>query len=162
MIYTALTNRAMKLAYTAHHGQVDHGGAPYIFYPIYLAEQMTDEVSACVALLHDVVEDTVVTLEDLRREFPPEITEPVRLLTHTDSVDYFDYVRALKESGVARRVKLADLRHNSDETRLAEVQMTEEERGFWKAKYQKAREILEEADKGPFSGALGGKWGGME
>jgi (p)ppGpp synthase/HD superfamily hydrolase len=158
MIYTALTGKAMKLAYDAHHGQVDHGGIPYIFHPIHLAEQMTDEVETCVALLHDVVEDTAVTLEDLQKEFPPEIAEPVRLLTHTDSVDYFDYVRALKESDVARRVKLADLRHNSDETRLADVPMTEEKRAFWKAKYQRAREILEAVDAVPLSGALGGKW----
>ena len=63
MIYTALTNKAMKLAYTAHHGQTDTGGLPYIFHPFHLAEQMTDEITVCVALLHDVVEDTPVTLD---------------------------------------------------------------------------------------------------
>ena len=58
MIYTALTNKALRLAYAAHHGQTDKCGQPYIFHPYHLAEQMPDEISACVALLHDVVEDT--------------------------------------------------------------------------------------------------------
>ena len=65
MIYTELTIRAMNLAYNAHHGQFDKGGVPYIFHPIHLAEQMDNEISTCVALLHDTVEDTAVTLEQL-------------------------------------------------------------------------------------------------
>ena len=65
MIYTHLTNQAMKLAYEAHHGQVDKGGIPYVFHPFHLAEQMTDETTTVVALLHDIVEDTNYTLEDL-------------------------------------------------------------------------------------------------
>jgi len=146
MIYTALTNKAMRLAWEAHRGQTDHGGVPYVFHPYHLAERMTDEISVCAALLHDVVEDTPVTLADLQREFPPEVTEAVRLLTHDDSVDYFDYVRAIRGNEVARRVKLADLAHNSDETRLVDTEMTDGERSYWKEKYRKAREILEAAD----------------
>ncbi len=143
MIYTQLTNKAMRLAYAAHHGQLDHGGVPYILHPLHLAEEMPDEVSACAALLHDVVEDTALTLKDLREQFPPEVCEVVRLLTHGEGVDYFDYVRAIRGNEVARRVKLADLRHNSDETRLTDVPMTAGARDFWKVKYQKARGILE-------------------
>ena len=82
MIYTALTNRAMRIAYEAHAGQVDKCGTPYVFHPYHLAEQMPDEITTCVALLHDVVEDTPVTFEDLEREFPPEVTDALRLLTH--------------------------------------------------------------------------------
>lgn len=67
MIYTTLTNKALRLAYAAHHGQTDKSGQPYIFHPYHLAEQMTDEVSICVALLHDVVEDTDLTFADLER-----------------------------------------------------------------------------------------------
>ena len=63
MIYTPLTMKAMKFAYDAHHGQVDAGGVPYVLHPVHLAEQMEDEVSACVALLHDIVEDTDTTIE---------------------------------------------------------------------------------------------------
>ena len=75
MIYTELTIRAMNLAYTAHHGQFDKGGVPYIFHPIHLAEQMDDEISTCVALLHDTVEDTAVTLEQLAAEFEEDLEE---------------------------------------------------------------------------------------
>ena len=65
MIYTPLTVKAARIAYDAHHGQYDVCGMPYIFHPFTVAESMTDEYSTCVALLHDVVEDTDVTLEDL-------------------------------------------------------------------------------------------------
>ena len=75
MIYTDLTINAMRLAYSAHNGQLDKAGLPYIFHPYHLAEQMTDEVSTCVALLHDVVEDTNVSLEDLKKEFPTEVVD---------------------------------------------------------------------------------------
>ena len=87
MIYTELTIRAMNLAYASHHGQFDKGGVPYIFHPIHLAEQMDDEISTCVALLHDTVEDTAVTLEQLAKEFPKEGVEAVRLLTHGEDVE---------------------------------------------------------------------------
>mgnify|MGYP002225017817 CR=1 FL=1 len=69
MIYTALTKKAMKVAYEAHHGQTDRSGTPYIFHPFYVAEQMDDELSVCTALLHDVIEDTEITFEDLTGEF---------------------------------------------------------------------------------------------
>ena len=118
MIYTELTKRAMKLAYEAHHGQVDKGGDPYIFHPYHQAEQMIDEISVCAALLHDVVEDTNVTFEDLEKEFPEEIIEVLKLLTHDDDEDYYDYVRRLKDNPIAKLIKLADIAHNSDQTRL--------------------------------------------
>lgn len=119
MIYTELTNRAMRIAYDAHAGQVDKCGTPYVFHPYHLAEQMDDEVTTCVALLHDVVEDTEVTVGDLSAEFPPEVTEPLRLLTHDPAVPYLDYISKLAENPVALAVKLADLTHNMDETRYA-------------------------------------------
>jgi len=121
MIYTDLTIKAMRIAFDAHKEQVDRIGVPYIFHPYHLAEQMTDEVSVCAALLHDVVEDTEITFDDLGRQgIPHEVIEAVRLLTHDDSVPYMDYVRNIKESGnpAAIAVKLADLRHNSDPTRM--------------------------------------------
>lgn len=144
MIYTLLTNKALRLAYAAHHGQTDKSGQPYIFHPYHLAEQMTDEVSACVALLHDVVEDTELTIEELEREFPKEVTEALRLLTHQAGTDYFDYVRAIRKNPVAMRVKLADLAHNSDETRFAGCgDIPAEQLAKWREKYAKARAILE-------------------
>lgn len=143
MIYTPLTNRAMKFAYAAHEGQVDKCGQPYIFHPYHLAEQMDDEISTCVALLHDVVEDTDVTLEELEKQFPSEVVEGVRLMTHDPAVDYFDYVRAIKGHPVAQKVKLADLAHNSDESRFAGIEdATEALLSRRRQKYARARDIL--------------------
>lgn len=142
MIYTPLTIRAMNIAYTAHYGQMDKAGVPYIFHPLHLAEQMEDEISCCAALLHDTVEDTDVTLEDLKREFPAEVVEAVRQLTHDPDDDYFDYVRAIKANPVAMKVKLADLAHNTDETRFAGVEVPKERIGFLRDKYAKAKAIL--------------------
>ena len=121
MVYTPLTIKAIKIAYKAHEGQYDQSGVPYILHPVHLAEQMTDETTTCIALLHDVLEDTALTLPDLEAEFPREITEAVQLLTHAPSDDYLDYVRRLCENPLARKVKIADLAHNSDETRLSSV-----------------------------------------
>lgn len=142
MIYTHLTNKAMQIAYHAHHGQVDRGGIPYIFHPYHLAEQMTDEYTTCVALLHDVVEDTDVTLEELTQVFPKEVIDAVALMTHAEGVDYFDYVAAIKENPIAKAVKLADLAHNSDRSRLENPNPADLLR--WEKKYSKARKILEE------------------
>lgn len=143
MVYTPLTLKAMKLAYAAHHGQQDKSGAPYIFHPIHLAESMDDALSCCVALLHDTVEDTYVTMEDIRREFPPEVADAVALLTHDDAVDYFDYVRAIAKNPIARKVKLADLAHNADQTRMAGSGVSQEKMAKLRQKYKIARLILE-------------------
>ena len=142
MIYTPLTIRAMNIAYAAHHGQVDKAGVPYVFHPLHLAETMDDEISCCAALLHDTVEDTAVTLEDLAKEFPAEVVEAVRLLTHDPSENYLEYVRRIKGNSVAMKVKFADLDHNSDQSRFAGVTVTEERLGYFRDKYAKARAIL--------------------
>ena len=149
MVYTGLTNNAMRIAYEAHHGQLDYNGIPYIFHPIHLAEQMEDEISCCAALLHDVVEDTDVTLDDLRKDFPEEVIQIVKLLTHDgnaeyDNMTYFDYVRVIKNHPIARKVKLADIAHNSDQTRCVGSDLTEEKLAYWKDKYAKATKILME------------------
>ena len=142
MIYTPLTNKAMIIAYRAHHGQKDYNGIPYIFHPIHLAESMDDEISCCAALLHDVVEDTEVTMETLAREFPREVIDVLTLLTHDDSTPYFDYVRAIKTNPIAVKVKLADLAHNSDQTRCVGSDLPPERLAHWARKYEKATKIL--------------------
>ena len=147
MIYTPLTNEAMRIAYKAHHGQLDYNGIPYIFHPIHLAEQMDDEFSCCVALLHDVVEDTQVTLDELKAVFPKEVTDAITLMTHNDDTDYFDYVRAIKGNPIARKVKLADLAHNSDQSRCVGSGVPRKKLDAWKNKYKKALEILQESDR---------------
>ena len=143
MIYTDLTERALRLAYRAHAGQEDKAGVPYIFHPYHLAEQMTTEAAVCVALLHDVVEDSDVTIEDIATAFPAEGTEAVQLLTHDERVPYLDYIRALRANPLARTVKLADLAHNSDESRLREAVAKEPDTVTKRrAKYDAARAIL--------------------
>ena len=142
MLYTEQTKKAMKIAYNAHKDQTDKNGIPYIYHPIHLAEQMDDENTICVALLHDVVEDTDITLEELKSEgFHDEVIAALKLLTHDDKVPYMEYVRAVKENPIATKVKLADLRHNSDLTRLDIV----DEKAVKRAeKYKEAINILEE------------------
>ncbi len=122
MLYTPMTKKAMQLCFRAHRDQVDKSGIPYVFHPIHLAEQMTDEDTTVVALLHDVVEDTHYTLEDLAAMgFSRQVLDAIGLMTHADGVPYMDYVAKIKENPIARAVKLADLRHNSDLTRLDTV-----------------------------------------
>ena len=122
MLYTPLTKQAMKLCFEAHKDQQDKSGLPYVFHPFHLAEQMQDEVTCTVALLHDVVEDTEYTFDDLAdMGFPPVVLEALRLLTHEESVPYMDYVRKIKQNPVAAEVKLADLQHNSDLSRMDAV-----------------------------------------
>ena len=141
MIYTDKTKKAMKLCYEAHKDQVDKSGLPYVFHPAHVAEQMTDEATTIVALLHDVVEDTDYTLEDLAAEgFEKEILEAVALMTHEDDVPYLDYVAKLKNNPIARAVKLADLAHNSDLSRIGEI---DEETRKRLEKYKKATALLE-------------------
>lgn len=142
MIYTVLTKKAMRIAYDAHHGQFDKSDTPYILHPVHLAEQMDDEISCCVALLHDTVEDTDVTLDELAKEFPPEVVEAVALLTHAPDVAYPDYVRAIRRDPVAVKVKLADLDHNSDVTRCAGSGIPQSRIDAWAEKYRLARAIL--------------------
>ena len=122
MLYTDATKKAMKLCYQAHRYQTDKSGIPYVFHPIHLAEQMEDEATTVTALLHDVVEDTAYTIKDLEAlGFAPEVLEALALLTHKETVPYMDYVAAIKQNPIARAVKLADLAHNSDLTRLDTV-----------------------------------------
>lgn len=142
MLYTPLTNKALRIAYDAHHGQMDKCGIPYIFHPIHLAERMDDEISCCAALLHDVVEDTDVTMEQLASQFPAEVIAVLKLLTHRKEVPYFDYVRAIKTNSTAVKVKLADLDHNSDQTRCVGLDIPAERLAAWQEKYDKARAIL--------------------
>jgi (p)ppGpp synthase/HD superfamily hydrolase len=119
MIYTKNTKKALRLCYEAHNGQLDKGGAPYVFHPMHLAEQMTTEEATIVALLHDVVEDTKYTLADIAAlGFGDSVIEALALLTHDKSVSYNDYIAEIKSNDIAKQVKLADLAHNADLTRL--------------------------------------------
>jgi hypothetical protein len=155
MIYTDMTRKAMKIAYDAHKDQVDKNGDPYIFHPIHIAEQMDSEEATIIALLHDVVEDTVWTLEDLAQQgFSKAIISALKLLTHNNETDYLDYIWkiALSNNKYAKKVKLADLTHNSDLSRFSVV----DEKTLGRVdKYRKAIEILEHNQNKPNNEQLG-------
>lgn len=149
VLYTEATKKAMRLAYRAHHGQMDLGGVPYVFHPYHLAEQMQTEETVCAALLHDVLEDTLLTANDLEREgFSPAIVQAVVHLTHEKQVPYEEYVRQLAADPIARAVKMADLRHNSDETRWPKEEAGTERVLSRREKYRKALAFLEQVEKG--------------
>lgn len=118
MINTKLTRKAMIIAYEAHKNQVDKSGVPYIYHPIHVAEQMNTENECIIALLHDVVEDTNVTFKQLEEVFSKEIIDILKLLTKKKEIDYYEYINKVKENTVARKVKIADIEHNLDRSRL--------------------------------------------
>ena len=142
MIYTELTKKALKLCFEAHKEQVDKTDIPYVFHPFHLAEQMDDEISTVCALLHDVIEDTSYTLSDLgNMGFPQEVLSVLELLTHDDAVPYMDYVKAIAMNPIAKKVKIADLMHNSDLSRLSIIDEKALKRN---EKYKAALKLLSE------------------
>lgn len=144
MIYTPMTKKALKLCFKAHKDQTDKSGMPYVFHPFHLAEQMKDEATTVVALLHDVVEDTEITIDDLQKMgFSQEVLEAIALMTHNDEVPYMEYVARIKTNPIARAVKLADLKHNSDMTRLESITPYDKERA---KKYKRAIRLLKAPD----------------
>ena len=164
MIYTELTIKAMNIAYKAHEGQLDKSGCPYILHPAYLAERVPmigygdwsslkeyptetiGEYLSCIAWLHDVVEDSDITIDDLSKEFPKEVIEAVDLLTHKDGVDYFDYINTINENAFARKVKIEDLLHNLKNDRQSFINEDQAKKDARKKKYIKAFSILSDDD----------------
>lgn len=145
MIYTPMTKIALKLCFEAHKDQIDKSGMPYVFHPFHLAEQMADENTTIVALLHDVIEDTEYTLDDLRKfGFAEDVLSAISLMTHADDVPYMEYVVKIKTNSIAKAVKLADLKHNSDMSRLDRITQIDEERA---KKYKQAIELLENSNE---------------
>ena len=111
---------AMSIAVTAHKGQVDKAGKPYILHPLRLMFKMNSESEMIAAVLHDVVEDTDWTFEMLKAEgFGEEVLDALRLLTHDKKVPYKSYLEAIKTNKIALRVKIADLEDNLDIKRIA-------------------------------------------
>ena len=140
MIYTDKTKKSLKLCFEAHKDQLDKSGLPYVFHPFHLAEQMETEETIIVALLHDVIEDTDYTIDDLTNMgFDKAVTDAIALMTHAHGVEYMDYVLEIKKNPIAKAVKLADLKHNSDVSRLDTV---DENALARREKYLKAIQLL--------------------
>ncbi|EER69077.1 HD domain-containing protein [Gemella haemolysans] len=134
------SEKAYEIAKKAHLGQVDKAGEDYIKHPEKVASFVKTDEEKAVAYLHDVIEDTELTLEDLNKyDFSKEVLEAVDIITKKRGEDYQSYLSSVKKNKLARAVKLADLRHNSDLTRLIKVTEKDIKR---KEKYQKAIDFL--------------------
>ena len=143
MLYTENTKKALSLMFKIHKDMVDKSGMPYVFHPYHLAEDLYDESEVIVALLHDAVEDSELTIDELKSYgFTSEVIEAVELMTHNDNTDYLDYVIALSKNKIARRVKMLDLMHNMDLSRLN--QPYDKKTLDRVEKYKKAYRILSE------------------
>lgn len=117
----SLYDKALVIAHQAHSEQVDLGGVPYVYHCLFVASKFKDEVRKVVGLLHDVLEHSEISLEDLRNEgFPEVVLEALRVLWKVD-LDYLDYIEKVRINPIARDVKLEDLRHNMELNRLDEV-----------------------------------------
>lgn len=111
---------ALQIAKEAHAGQVDKAGKDYILHPITVASYMDTDVEKTIAYLHDVLEDTSVTVDELRNHFSNEIVDTVITLTHRKDESYFEYISRVSTSKLAKKIKVADLLHNLDITRIKE------------------------------------------
>lgn len=138
MLYTPKIIECLRFVEELHHGQYDKIGAPYILHPVFVAEQMDTEKATIVALLHDVIEDTSITLDDLRdKGYSDEIIVAIDALTRRTGETYSAYIERLSNNKLARRVKIADLRHNLQPERVAMFGNTSLVK-----RYQKALRIL--------------------
>lgn len=130
---------ALQIAVSAHSGQRDKLGKPYILHPLAVASQLDSLELKTIALLHDVIEDTGIKSDELlEKGIPQNLVEVIVLLTKPDDMAYEDYLRRLKTNEMALAVKKADLAHNTSPERASGLN---EER---KAKYELAQKVLSE------------------
>ena len=136
----SMVDLALSIARQAHEGQLDKAGVDYIEHPIYVASQVDTEEEKAVALLHDVIEDSSVTAEELLNAGLPEtVVTAIQILSKKKGQDYQTYLENVKSNPLARVIKLADLKHNSDLSRLSSVTDKDLER---LEKYKKASDYL--------------------
>lgn len=113
---------AIEIAVKAHKGQTDKAGAPYILHPLRLMMQFDDVVLKCIAVMHDVIEDSDFAPEDLREAgISNAVIDGVLTLTHRDGEAYDDYITRIMAHPHARKVKMADIKDNMDITRIADL-----------------------------------------
>lgn len=132
--------KAIQIALKAHEGQTDKGGNTYVLHPLRLMVQMPTEQLQTIAVLHDVVEDSAYTFEDLAKEgFPEEVISAIRALTKKEGEQYNDFINRVKLNPLAVPVKIADLKDNSNLDRIPNPTDVDLERV---KKYQKVIELL--------------------
>ena len=137
---------AVALAALAHRGQTDKAGKPYILHPLRVMLSLPDETARIVAMLHDVLEDTAVTVADLREAgYSDEILNALDALTRKSSESYEEFIDRAGAIPLARRVKLADIADNLDESRLEQIREADLKRF---ARYKAARQKLLSIEQG--------------
>ncbi|MDY0236199.1 MAG: GTP pyrophosphokinase [Gudongella sp.] len=135
-----MLGKAIDISFNAHKGQYDKAGKPYASHPIYVACKMKTDKEKIVALLHDVLEDTEITVEYLIQEgYTGEIIEAIIAITRENAEDYFQYIKRVKQNPLAKKVKIEDLKHNMDISRINEPTQRDLERV---ERYKKALVIL--------------------
>lgn len=141
MFYSEKVKKAALIAYNAHKDQSDKGGYPYIMHPIHIAEQMETEDETIAALLHDVIEDTDIGFDYLKKEgFSDTVINCLKILTKDPNEDYMDYIRKIKKTGgIALKIKKADMAHNMIAERISKKIQSDESR---MEKYRAAFDIL--------------------
>ncbi len=130
---------AIRIAVNAHAGQFDKANVPYVLHPLRVMSACNTIEEKICGVIHDVVEDTEITINDfIKWEFPKEIIDALTLLTHEDGVTYKDYIMSIKPNDIARTVKIFDLRDNSDLFRLHDIEekhLSLIKRYHWAMKY---------------------------
>ena len=117
-----LLEQAIYIALQAHKGKADKGGSPYILHPLRLMLVMETTEEKIVAVLHDVIEDSSFTIQQLKQEgFSKKVLDAVSLLTKTENQNYENYISVIKKNPLATKVKLADLKDNMDISRLKKI-----------------------------------------
>lgn len=137
-------DEGVYFACEVHKGQIDNANAAYILHPLHVAQQFQDEDGYVVGMLHDVLEDSSLTAEDLEADpwvIPRRLVESVKVLTHKDDgLSYMQYIERVKKDPLARRVKIVDLEHNMDMSRYS-CNPTEQMM-FRLRRYEKALDFL--------------------
>jgi (p)ppGpp synthase/HD superfamily hydrolase len=134
---------AIELSLSVHRGQTDKAGKPYILHPLRVMLQMTTEIEQITAVLHDALEDSSLTINDLKSKgYSDDILSALKCLTRRSDKSYDVYIDRVKTNPLSIRVKLADLKDNLNLSRITNPTSKDHAR---QAKYQKALTILEQA-----------------
>jgi len=135
--------KALEIAIKAHLGQVDKGGNAYILHPLRVMNKFSEKDLMIVSILHDVVEDTNITLDDLLHDgFSSDIVDAIGCLTKRKNEDYNSFIKRVMSNSLAVKVKIADIRDNLDISRLSDPLSTKDIERV--AKYKIALRSLEE------------------
>lgn len=140
VIKVNLLEKAITIATKAHEGQVDKGGNQYILHPLAVMMKCNEYDEKIVAVLHDVIEDTNVTVEELIKEgFSEKIIEAILSLTRKEDESYVDFIKRCKQNPIGKIVKIADIDSNMDISRIPNPTEEDIERV---EKYRKAKDKL--------------------